>query len=86
MKGHSPVTDYVVVCSGSSDRQVKAIADSVSKELKEEGFYASGVEGYSEGKWILQDFGDVIVHIFYDSIRDFYELEKLWPHAVEIDE
>ncbi len=85
MMGHSDVTDYVVVCSGSSDRQVKAIADFVSKELKKEDCYALGVEGHGEAKWILMDFGDVIVHVFYDNIRDFYELEKLWPYAAQID-
>lgn len=85
MKGQSSVADYVLVCSGSSDRQVKAIADSVGKELKKADCYALGVEGYNEGKWILEDFGDVIVHIFYESIRDFYDIERLWPFATEVD-
>lgn len=84
MKGRSPVADYILVCSGSSDRQVRAIADSVSKEMKNAGIYALGVEGYSEGRWILADYGDVIVHIFYGELRDFYDIESLWPYAVEV--
>ena len=86
MRGQSSITDYVLVCSGSSDRQVKAIADSVGKALKKTGCGAMGVEGYNEGKWVLEDFGDVIVHIFYESMRDFYNIEKLWPFAEEIND
>ena len=86
MKGHSPVADYILVCSGSSDRQVKAIADSVSKDLKKGGVYAAGVEGYSEGKWVLADYGDVIIHIFYDELRGFYDIESLWPFAADVKE
>jgi len=86
MKGHSPVADYVLVCSGSSDRQVKALADSVEKTLKDHGMYALGIEGYGEGKWILEDFGDVIVHIFHEGMREFYEIEKLWAFADEIED
>ncbi len=84
MKGHSPVTDYVLVCSGTSDRQVKAIADAIERALKNEDCYALGIEGYKEGRWVLGDFGDVIVHVFYEDMRYFYDIEKLWPHAVEV--
>ena len=84
MKGQSSLSDYVLVCSGSSDRQVKAIADSIGKELKEHNCYPIGTEGYSEGRWVLKDFGDVVVHVFYEEVREFYNIEKLWPYAVEI--
>lgn len=84
MKGHSPVADYILVCSGSSDRQVKAIADAIARMMKDEGCYAIGIEGSKEGRWVLGDFDDVIVHIFHDDIRYFYDIEKLWPHAVEV--
>ena len=86
MKGHSPVTDYVLVCSGTSDRQVRAIADAIARALKDKGCVALGMEGYNEGRWVLGDFGDVIVHVFHDDIRYFYDIEKLWPHAVEVDD
>ncbi len=85
MKGQSSLSDYVLVCSGSSDRQVKAIADSIGKELKEHNCYLIGTEGYSEGKWVLKDFGDVVVHVFYEEVREFYNIEKLWPYAVKIN-
>ncbi len=84
MKGHSSVADFIIVCSGTSDRQVKAIADFVIKELKGAGSYSIGVEGYSEGKWVLIDYGDVVVHIFYGEMRDFYDIESLWPFASEV--
>jgi len=84
MQGRSSIADYILVCSASSDRQVKAIADSISLELKKSGSYALNTEGYSEGKWVLADYGDLIVHIFYEPLREFYDIESLWPFAVEI--
>lgn len=85
MQGRSSITDYVVVCSGSSDRQVKAISESISKELKKTGTYPLGVEGESEGKWILADYDDLVVHIFYEPLREFYNIEALWPFAKEVE-
>ncbi len=84
MRGSSPVADYILVCSGTSDRQVKSIADSVDREIKATGEHAIGIEGYTEGKWVLADYGDVIVHVFHDDLRGFYDIESLWPDAVEI--
>ena len=84
MEGRSSIADFVLLCSASSERQVKAIADSLLKELKKIGTYALGVEGHSEGKWILVDYGDIIVHIFYDEARNFYNIEGLYPFASEI--
>ncbi len=84
MQSTSPVADYILICSGSSDRQVKAIADSVRSGLKKKGCYDIGAEGYSEGRWILIDYGDVIVHVFSDEMRKFYDIESLWPDAVEV--
>jgi ribosome-associated protein len=80
----SSVSDYVIICSGTSDRQVKAIADSVVKNLKKFKIRPLSVEGYSEGKWVLLDFNDFIVHIFYEPVRSYYRLEELWPEAEEI--
>ena len=84
LKGLSSFTDYFVICSGHSDRQVQAIADSISIELKEEGFAPVSVEGYREGRWIVVDYGDVVIHVFLDALRDYYDMEKLWFDAKKV--
>ncbi|MBW2367340.1 MAG: ribosome silencing factor [Deltaproteobacteria bacterium] len=75
------IADVFVLCSGRSNRQVKAIADHVQEKMKAQGIYSLGVEGKSEGHWVLLDFGHVIIHIFYEPIREFYDLEGLWRDA-----
>ena len=75
------ITDYFVVCSGDSDTQVKAIADEVDKEMRDEGIRPWHTEGYQALNWILIDFVDVVVHIFKKETREFYNLEKLWGDA-----
>lgn len=77
----SSVTDYFVICSGNSDRQVKAIAAHVEEKLGKKGIVPLGVEGKREGRWVLMDYGDVVVHVFYQPVREFYELERLWSEA-----
>lgn len=74
-------TDYFVICSGRSDTQVRAIADNILKKLKTENRHPLGVEGYERGLWVLLDFGEVVAHIFYHEVRDYYHLEKLWADA-----
>lgn len=74
-------TDYFVICSGRSKVQVQAIADAVEEKLAEAGVKLDHREGYQEAVWILLDYGDVIVHIFYHETRDFYGLEELWAEA-----
>jgi len=81
----SSITDYFLICSGGSERQVQAIADAIAEQLKKTGSTALGVEGYREGRWILMDYGDVIVHIFSQETRVFYDLERLWTNATKID-
>lgn len=81
----SPITDYFVICSGTSTIQVKAIADEVEEKLTEKGFYLYHKEGYNTARWILLDFGDVIVHVFHEEDRDFYNLERLWADAEVIN-
>lgn len=80
-------TDYFVICSGSSDRQVQAIASAIQEKMKKNGVLPLGVEGEKNGQWVLMDYDDVIVHIFYEPVREFYGIEKLWSEApkVEID-
>jgi ribosome-associated protein len=72
------MTDYFVICSADSDTQVRAIADAVKHELVEEGEHPVRREGYAEGRWILLDYVDVVVHVFHKELRSFYNLEKLW--------
>jgi ribosome-associated protein len=74
-------TDYFVVASGTSDRHVEAIADSVAVEMKKLGFRPIGIEGYDHSQWIIVDFGDVVAHIFYQPLRELYAIEKLWADA-----
>ena len=81
----SAFTDYFVICSAMSDRQVKAVADSVSHLMKSQGEAVISTEGYSEGRWVLLDFGSVIVHIFLDALRDYYSLDALWSNAPRVN-
>jgi ribosome-associated protein len=81
----SSLTDFIVLASGSSDRQVKAAADSVHLGLKKD--YDSmpiGIEGLNEGRWVLIDYGDVMVHVFHEPVRLFYDLDGLWCDAEEV--
>lgn len=84
----SSVADYFFICSGSSSRQVQAIAEKILEKVKKTGgFLPLGVEGKSQGHWVLIDYGDVIIHIFYKPVREFYDLEGLWSEAetVQLD-
>lgn len=73
--------DAFIICSGKSNRQVTAIADFVQRDLKKKGKKPKNVEGKKEGHWVLMDYGDVIIHIFYESLRNFYDLEGLYVDA-----
>ena len=84
VKEISSFTDYFLICSGQSDRQVQAIADSVVIQLKEDGFMPISVEGYREGRWVIVDFGDVVIHIFMDALREYYDIEGLWRGARKV--
>lgn len=70
--------DYFIICSGTSDRQVKAIADGIQEGLQQAGLSAGTVQGYREGKWVIVDTGDIVIHIFDKASREFYGLEYLW--------
>lgn len=87
VSGISSFTDYFVICSGASDRQVQAIASSIQEKMKKNGALPLGVEGEKNGQWVLMDYDDVVVHIFYEPIREFYGMERLWYEApkMEID-
>ena len=77
-------TDYFVVCSGHTGRQVRAIVDEIVKQLREQGTRPSHVEGYDHGEWVLLDCFDFVVHVFTDEARRFYNLDRLWGSAARV--
>jgi ribosome-associated protein len=78
------IADVFIICSGRSNRQVKAIADSIVVNLKKHKIKPLGVEGTAEGHWVLLDYGHVVIHVFYEPIREFFDLEGLWVDAKRI--
>jgi ribosome-associated protein len=74
-------TDYFVICSGTNARQNQAISDEIYQQLKTGGELPVSLEGYEHAEWILQDYGDFVVHVFLPQTREFYDLERLWRHA-----
>jgi ribosome-associated protein len=81
----SSFADVFVVATGRSDRQVRAIADSIEKAMKQAGSPPLGIEGYTEGRWVLIDVDDVIVHVFVPEARTHYDIERLWSDAPRIE-
>ena len=80
------IADYFFFASGRSTRQVQGLAENIRVKVKEEGGYLPlGVEGVSQGRWILMDYGEVVVHLFHDPVRELYDLESLWMDAPRID-
>jgi len=80
----SSFTSYFIICSGASDRQVQAIAAHLEASCKQAGMRPLGVEGVREGRWVLLDYADVVIHIFHEPVREFYDLERLWTEAQRI--
>ncbi len=81
----SSIADRFLICSGASDRQIRAITDAIRDELSKQGEKPIAVEGYDQGTWILIDCVDLILHIFDDETREFYDLEHLWHQAARIE-
>ena len=83
----SDFTDRFLICSGTNQRQVQAIADAIVKDLRQAGLRPLHVEGYDHAHWILLDFGgDMVIHVFNDESRRFYDLERLWADAPDVTE
>ena len=85
MRGVSSYCDAFVVCHASNRRQVRAIAEGVADDLRAIGKKTSGIEGLEASRWVLVDLGDVILHVFDESMRGFYDLEALWGDAPRLD-
>jgi ribosome-associated protein len=78
------IADAFIICSGRSNRQVSALAEHIERELKKQKIRPLSVEGAQEGQWVLMDYGNVIIHVFFESVREFYDLEGLWRDARRI--
>lgn len=78
------VADYLVLCSGGSDRQVRAIADHIDGSLAQQRVHPLSIEGLSTSQWVLMDYADVVVHIFRTDVRAHYALERLWGDAKQV--
>lgn len=85
VKEFSSFADYFIICSGTSDRQVQAITAAIQEHLKVHGIMPLGIEGEQLGRWVLMDYADVIIHIFYEPVREFYDIERLWSDAPRME-
>jgi ribosome-associated protein len=84
VKDLTSFTDIFMICTGKSNRQVSAIAEHIKTNLKEHGIKPISVEGMKEGLWVLLDYGHIVIHVFYEPVRGFYDLEGLWADAARI--
>jgi len=84
LRGVTDMTDFFLIASGTSDTHARAIGEHIMAELKKEGSPAHHVEGLEQGRWVLLDFVDFVVHIFHPTLRNFYQLERLWSDAEQV--
>ncbi len=84
-QGSGAFTDYFVVCSGANPRQIQAISDDVELRLKKDGVYPNSIEGYKQAEWVLLDYVDFVVHVFSETARKYYDLERLWKSAKKLE-
>ena len=80
----TPITDFFVICNGFNERQLQSIASEIESQLHSHGIHGVGIEGYTNGRWILMDYVDVVVHLFDREMRHFYDLELLWGDAPKL--
>jgi len=85
MRSCTPLFDFFVISTGTSRRQIHTLAEETDAALRAEGDERLGIEGYEASKWIVQDYGDVMIHVFDPDTRDYYKLEELWGDATKID-
>ena len=84
LRGVTDMTDFFIIASGTSDTAVRSIGQHLVEEMKKEGSPAHHIEGLEKGRWVLLDFVDVVVHVFHPTLRNFYQLERLWADAEQI--
>ncbi len=84
LRGKSPATDYFVIATGTSDRQMRAVSDEINEHARGRGLQRFGRAGYEQARWILLDFVDVVIHLFDSEYRDYYDLELLWGDAEKL--
>jgi ribosome-associated protein len=84
-QGSGAFTDYFVICNGTNPRQIQAISDEVELRLKRAGLYPNSIEGYKQAEWVLIDYVDFVVHVFSESARRYYDLERLWKSAKRLE-
>ncbi len=85
MRALTPLFDYFVIATGASRRQIHTIAEEVDAAMHAEGERRLGIEGYEASKWVVQDYGDIVIHVFDTNTRGYYALEDLWADAVRVD-
>ena len=85
MRSCTPLFDYFVIATGTSRRQIHTLAEEIDSALAAEGDQRLGIEGYEASKWIVQDYGDIVIHVFDPDTRDYYKLEELWSDARRVD-
>jgi ribosome-associated protein len=85
MRNLTPLFDYFVIATGTSRRQIHTLAEEIDEALRGMGDTRMGIEGYEASKWVVQDYGDVVVHVFDPDTRDYYKLEELWADAKPVD-
>lgn len=85
VKKLSYLADYFLICSGTSDRQVQAITASIEENLKKAGISPAGIEGDRIGKWVLMDYHDIVIHVFLEPVREYYDIERLWAEAPRME-
>lgn len=85
MRGITPLYDFFVLATGNSRRQIHTITEEIDANLRRAGDLRLSVEGYEGSKWVVQDYGDVVVHVFAPELRDYYAIEELWADAPRVD-
>ncbi len=85
MRSCTPLFDFFVIATGASRRQIHTLAEETDAALRAEGDTRLGIEGYEASKWIVQDYGDVVIHVFDPDTREYYKLEELWADAARVD-
>jgi len=85
LRGQGAFTDFFLLCSANGERQVKAIVDTITRQLRNRQIRPSHIEGYNQAEWVLMDYFDVVVHVFISERRSFYDLERLWGAAKRIE-